>query len=332
MPHGSLHVATSAGSQPRRQHVVADAEYSPVRLLAQAPQRVAVGCLKDRHRSLDLQTRVTSGHVEEPCVIPTKELCSETDSLSADRAISWPRSDTLAFGVDMALMLGMPEHSRHTVTASDPRKKRWLEDPEPPIALRAWSTSIGNQEHELDLGQTTYLCGAHPDCAIVIDDPQISSRHALFERRGGVDRAPTLRVRDTGSKNGTRLRGERLASFDVTAGQPFELGRSVTVLPMSEAMRVARRRLFNVYGSGTPELPLDRLLIEALGNGNLLVLGGGGHQELARAVHDVSPRRTVPPELASEVPTGTSACSDDARSDQPTWQQRDLHSSTCELH
>jgi hypothetical protein len=197
----------------------------------------------------------------------------------------------------------MPEHSRRTVTASDPRKKRWLEDPEPPIALRAWSASIGNQEHELDLGQTTYVCGAHPDCAIVIDDPQISSRHALFERRGGVDRAPTLRVRDTDSKNGIRLRGERLASFDVTCGQPFELGRSVTVLPMSEAMRVARRRLFNVYGSGTPELPLDQLLIEALGNGNLLVLGapGGGHQELAFAVHAVSrrtPGRDAPIPLA----------------------------------
>jgi hypothetical protein len=199
----------------------------------------------------------------------------------------------------------MPEHSRRTVTASDPRKRRWLEDPEPSIALRAWSASIGNQEHELERGQATYVCGAHPDCAIVIDDPQISSRHALLERRGDGERAPMLRVRDTHSKNGIRLRGERLASFDVTAGQPFQLARSVTVLPMSEAMRAARRRLFNVYGSGAPELPLDQLLIEALGNGNLLVLGGpgGGHRELALAVHAVSPRRTVPPELPAEVPT-----------------------------
>jgi hypothetical protein len=274
-------------------------------LLAQARRALWAACLNIAIETLDLQTRPTSGHVEEPCVIPTGASCRETDSLSAVREIFSPQSDTLAFGVDMALMCGMPEHSRRTVTASDPRNKRWLEDPEPPIALRAWSASIGNQAHELDLGQTTYVCGAHPDCAIVIDDPQISSRHALFERRGGVDRAPTLRVRDTDSKNGIRLRGERLASFDVTAGQPFELGRSVTVLPMSEAMRVARRRLFNVYGGGTPELPLDQLLIEALGNGNLLVLGppGGGHQELALAVHAVSPRRTVPPELPAEVPT-----------------------------
>jgi hypothetical protein len=93
----------------------------------------------------------------------------------------------------------MPEHSRRTVTASDARKRRWLEDPEPSIALRAWSASIGNQEHEPERGQATYVCGAHPDCAIVIDDPQISSRHALLERRGDGERAraPMLRVRDT---------------------------------------------------------------------------------------------------------------------------------------
>jgi hypothetical protein len=176
MTHGSVQVATSTESQPLRQYVVADArsdedvthhecllphasESSRNRLFAQARSTLWAACLKPAIETLDLQTRLTSGHVEEPCVIPTEASCSETDSLSADGDIFSPRSDTLAFGVAMALMFGMPEHSRRTVTASDPRKRRWLEDPEPPIALRAWSTSIGNQEHELDLGQTTYVCG-----------------------------------------------------------------------------------------------------------------------------------------------------------------------------
>jgi hypothetical protein len=122
MVHGSVHVATSTESQLLRQYIVVDArsdedvthqrtphasESSRNRLLAQA-------CLKIAIETLDLQTRLTSGHVEEPCVIPTGASCSETDSLSVDGEIFSPRSDTLAFGVDMALMFGCPSiHATH---------------------------------------------------------------------------------------------------------------------------------------------------------------------------------------------------------------------------
>lgn len=192
--------------------------------------------------------------------------------------------------------------SRNTLTAPESPDLRWHEAAEPPLALRAWSATIGNEEHELDPDKTSFLCGAAPDCDVQIDDAQVSGHHAMFERRGGPDRGEQLRIIDRGSKNGIRLGGKRLTSFDVGVGQPFQLARSVTVLPMSAAMRTARLRLFETYGAaaGVPELPLDQLLIEAIGSGHMLVLGevGCGHEALARAVHAVSVRRTIPPEVA----------------------------------
>jgi hypothetical protein len=248
--------------------------------------------------------RVSEGHTEELCGIAPEVSREGSKSLSADRAVFSGAPESLAllqWGVEV---LGMD--LRRTLTAKDALEKRWHDDSDdPPCAVRAWSATIGNVEHELDPGKTTFTCGAHSDCDVQIDDPQVSAHHALFERRGGPGRGESLRVIDTDSKNGIRLRGERRASFEVTAGQSFELARSVTVFPLSAAMRVARLRLFEVYGRGDPTLPLDQLLVESSGSSNLLLLGesGCGHQALAHTVHAVSRRRTVPPEVAEELPT-----------------------------
>lgn len=188
---------------------------------------------------------------------------------------------------------------RRTVTSPEPPGGSWFEGHDPVTALRAWSRSIGNDEYELELGRASFECGAHPKCHVVIDDPHVSARHALLERRSS-----RLRVIDLDTKNGIRLNGKREPSFDVGPGQVFGLAHSVTVLPMNEAMRTGRLRFVEVLGSEQPELTPDALLIEALGSGNLVVVGerGCGHDVLARAVHAVSIRRTLAPLEIDEIP------------------------------
>lgn len=189
-----------------------------------------------------------------------------------------------------------------TVTSPE-MLKRWFEGPDPVTALRAWSATVGNNEHELPLDRLSFECGAHSSCHVVINDPQVSQRHAHLERRGW-----RLKVTDLQSKNGTFLHGssegKREPVFDVGPGQIFGLARSVTVLPMNEEMRASRRRFVEVVGSGQPQATPDDLLIDAMGSGNMVIVGeaGCGHEQLARAVHAVSIRRTLEPVELDEIP------------------------------
>lgn len=189
-----------------------------------------------------------------------------------------------------------------TVTSPEILRK-WFEGPDPVTALRAWSASIGNNEHPLALDQLSFECGAHPSCHVSINDPHVSQRHAHLERRGW-----RLKVTDLQSKNGTFLHGssdgKREPVFDVGPGQIFGLARSVTVLPMNEEMRASRRRFVEILGIDQPQLTPDALLIEAMGSGNIAVVGeaGCGHEQLARAIHAVSIRRTLKPIEIDEVP------------------------------
>ncbi|MBW1879514.1 MAG: FHA domain-containing protein [Deltaproteobacteria bacterium] len=50
--------------------------------------------------------------------------------------------------------------------------------------------------------------GRHPDCELQVDDPTISSRHAVIERRDGA-----WAVRDLGSSNGTSVNGRRIKAW-----------------------------------------------------------------------------------------------------------------------
>jgi len=63
----------------------------------------------------------------------------------------------------------------------------------------------GGADLSIDCGCTI---GRHPDCELQLDDPSISSRHALIECREGG-----WAVRDLGSSNGTSVNGRRIKGW-----------------------------------------------------------------------------------------------------------------------
>jgi diguanylate cyclase (GGDEF)-like protein len=69
------------------------------------------------------------------------------------------------------------------------------------------------------------VVGRVKECAIRIDDPGISRRHARLFRQG----PGSYVVEDLGSRNGTFVRGERIASHTLAEGDRISFGPSVEV-------------------------------------------------------------------------------------------------------
>src|SRR4051794_25738531 len=71
-------------------------------------------------------------------------------------------------------------------------------------AVELWSGR--GRDGVITLVAPSYVVGSDPDSAdIAVDDPAVSRVHAVLERVG-----TTWLVRDVGSRNGTRVGGERL--------------------------------------------------------------------------------------------------------------------------
>ncbi len=88
----------------------------------------------------------------------------------------------------------------------------------PPLS----GTSFKLDDREATLGRA-------PGCEVLLDDPTVSSRHAVLSPRGG-----RLLVDDLGSRNGTLLNGRRLKGpTEVSAGDRIGVGPNVEleVLP-----------------------------------------------------------------------------------------------------
>lgn len=81
------------------------------------------------------------------------------------------------------------------------------------------------RRYELPLGPTTMLIGRGRDCGIVLDDPDISRRHAEL-----VIETDGIFVRDLGSRNGLFVDGTAVEAARVDQGVVFELGQSALAL------------------------------------------------------------------------------------------------------
>ncbi len=69
------------------------------------------------------------------------------------------------------------------------------------------------------------LVGRHPRCTIVVDDPNVSRRHAELILRDGV-----WVIRDLGSTNGTTVNGESVGRSQLRPGDLVGLaGRLVEI-------------------------------------------------------------------------------------------------------
>lgn len=88
-----------------------------------------------------------------------------------------------------------------------------------PVPARLLVLSGPDAGKALEVRDGTALVGSHPDCALQLTDTGVSRRHLSVELVG-----TRVRVRDLGSKNGTRYLGARFTTLDVPLGASVDLG------------------------------------------------------------------------------------------------------------
>ena len=87
----------------------------------------------------------------------------------------------------------------------------------PQCRLR-WTEGSG-KTGERELADGEFTMGRSSTCDIVLDDPRVSRQHARLRVAGN-----SLFIEDLGSRNGTMIDGERLASADLRGGDVISLG------------------------------------------------------------------------------------------------------------
>ena len=73
--------------------------------------------------------------------------------------------------------------------------------------------------HERELDRPSVVIGRGPEDGWTFADETMSKEHACLEFTGGG-----IRLRDLGSRNGTRVNGAGVAAADLKHGDRFELG------------------------------------------------------------------------------------------------------------
>ncbi len=142
-------------------------------------------------------------------------------------------------------------------------------------------------------GSGELVLGRGSDCAIQIDDPSVSRRHAALAI--GPD---GITVRDLASSNGTRVRGTPIGDEPVAVAidEVIELGSIGMVIRRTTSPHAVRE----APAAPPAPNPMDRVraLLDRIAQGTIsvLILGetGVGKEVLAEAVHHRSPRKAKP--------------------------------------
>ena len=108
-------------------------------------------------------------------------------------------------------------------------------------------------ERELMPGELTI--GRASDADLVLDDPQVSRRHAMLVVRDGA-----LIVRDAGSSNGTFVNGERVTESELTLGDTLAIGPAVLTVASRQSPPADLTR---IAASAEGTLVIDRTMIVA---------------------------------------------------------------------
>ena len=172
---------------------------------------------------------------------------------------------------------------------------------DPVIALRVHGSG---QEVELPAGSERIVLGAGSSCEVVLDDPYLSARHCVLERRGAG-----LVVRDCGSKNGTYVNGHRVEVAELAIGAVLTIGHTGLVA-LGRRSRQARSAREALVGEDPGFVAaLEQALRAGATSCNVLLVGetGTGKELFARAIHEASGRAlgpfvalncgAIPPEL-----------------------------------
>jgi DNA-binding NtrC family response regulator len=188
------------------------------------------------------------------------------------------------------------DSARYTSTAV-------LDDGDTILRMRRYVVAVTAPDGEVrehDLARRSITLGSHPDCDVVLDDPEVSRHHAQLEAQ-----PDGFRLRDLGSKNGSWLvagaTATRFTDIFLEAGSVWRLGRHLLrFTPTEEQVEVrlsGRGRFGAMLGASTAMRELFGVLARvAPTEATVLVEGesGTGKELVARAVHDHSKRAKGP--------------------------------------
>jgi hypothetical protein len=198
---------------------------------------------------------------------------------------------------DQPISLGAA-HSLRRISVDAPRRCRFSASPatkrldDDPGLVSSWTLLLGRGAgvRRITLGDRPLWVGTACDNDVVVDDRTVSAHHCRLEPEGGV-----LVVRDLGSTNGTYVRGLKVKAVRLGAGAQIRIGRTdLRVIACRRAQGDASKNLI----AASPAM--QALLSEAEQFAGLswpvLVLGpsGAGKEEIAGALHRLSPRASRP--------------------------------------
>lgn len=161
----------------------------------------------------------------------------------------------------------------------------WAID-DPVIRLRRWGRRDG---FDLPDDVHSLVVGAAEGCTLLMQDEvgSVSRQHAELTRDTGI-----WTLKDLGSKNGSRLDGERRLSFALAPGVEIEIGN---IKLIAESLRLVEleRFLARVLGFGDARLAaIDEALRgirdAAARRGTLLLCGAGSLVSTARRIHELA--------------------------------------------
>jgi DNA-binding NtrC family response regulator len=148
----------------------------------------------------------------------------------------------------------------------------------------------------LAMARVTATVGRHPTNDLVLNDRQVSGVHLDLHRVG--DR---VRVRDTGSTNGTWIGPHRVTEVELAPGGEVTVGSTLLRFDVdggaSPAVVGSAKAFGKLVGQSTVMRELFALLERvAPKNLSVLVVGetGTGKEEVARAIHEQSRRAAKP--------------------------------------
>jgi DNA-binding NtrC family response regulator len=146
------------------------------------------------------------------------------------------------------------------------------------------------------VARATSTVGRHPTNDFVVDDPRVSGAHLELSRNG--DR---VRVRDLDSLNGTWLGKSRVVDVELASGTEITIGDSLLRLETDESLVSPLPGESETFGQLVGRSTVMRELfstLERIAPKELAVLvqgeTGTGKEEVARALHQGSPRASGP--------------------------------------
>jgi DNA-binding NtrC family response regulator len=144
--------------------------------------------------------------------------------------------------------------------------------------------------------RATATVGRHPTNDFVVDDVRVSGTHLELSRQG--DR---VRVRDVGSTNGTWIGAHKVVDLELALGGEVTIGDSLLRLEVDQAVAPPPDAVRESFGQLVGRSAAMRELfgtLERIAPKELAVLiqgeTGTGKEEVARAVHQHSPRNAGP--------------------------------------